>query len=238
MNAICLITLTPNKIWCDFLNLFKKYKIFIIVDDNNFDLTSFINTYNNITFIKVENEKCTLHGYIDANFFINKLISGWDKALYYFNTEENNYDFIWFVEDDVFFYNEDTIIQIDSKYINDDLLSNCYLENTNGETHYWHWNKINIQYPPPYYNGMMCVVRVSKKMIDCINDYAYKNKTLFFLEALFPTISIKNNLKYSSPSEFYNIHFRYDFKINDIDTNNLYHPVKDLNDHISFRQCQ
>jgi len=38
MYAICLITFQPNKTWCDFLNLFNQYKIFIIVDDNNFDL--------------------------------------------------------------------------------------------------------------------------------------------------------------------------------------------------------
>ena len=84
MNFICLITFKPNKIWCDFLNLFNKYKIFIIVDDNNFDLVDFKNNYINITFIKIEDEKCKQHGYIDTNFTLNKLISGWDKALYYF----------------------------------------------------------------------------------------------------------------------------------------------------------
>lgn len=95
-------------------------------------------------------------------------------------------------------------------------------------------NKINIQFQPPYYNCMMCAVRFSKKMIDCINDYAYK-KTLFFLEALFPTISIKNNLKYSNPIEFNTIYFRHNFEEEKMNINNLYHPVKDLNNHISLR---
>lgn len=57
MNAICLITIQPNKIWCDFLNLFNKYKIYITVDDNKFDLATFIDNYN-ITFIKVDDAKC------------------------------------------------------------------------------------------------------------------------------------------------------------------------------------
>jgi hypothetical protein len=87
-----------------FLNKFKNYKIFMIVDDDNFNLVDLIKNYNNITFIKVENEKCNLNGYIDTNFAIKKLISGWDKALYYFGIQDTNYDFIWFMEDDVFFY--------------------------------------------------------------------------------------------------------------------------------------
>ena len=68
MNVFCLITFRPNKIWCDFLNLFNKYKIFIVVDNNNFDLYDFKNNYKNINFIQITDEKCKLNGYIDTNF--------------------------------------------------------------------------------------------------------------------------------------------------------------------------
>ena len=97
MNVLCLITLVPNKIWCEFLNLFIKYQIFIIVDDNNFDLSEFKNNYINIQFIQIHNEKCKLNGYINTNFTIKKLISGWDKALYYFGVEYKNFNFVWFI---------------------------------------------------------------------------------------------------------------------------------------------
>ena len=53
MNAICLITLRPNNIWCNFLNSFRKYQIFIIIDDNEFDCTFLKNKYTNITFIQI-----------------------------------------------------------------------------------------------------------------------------------------------------------------------------------------
>ena len=79
MNAICLITFIPNKIWCEFLNKFIKYKIFIVVDNNNFNLSDFINSYNNITFIKIKNNKCKLRGYKNSSFTLKKLVSGWDK---------------------------------------------------------------------------------------------------------------------------------------------------------------
>lgn len=235
MNAICLITFMPNKIWCDFLNLFNKYKIFIVVDNNNIDLYEFRNNYNNINFIQVEDIKCKLNAYIDTNYVLNKLISGWDKALYYFVVENNNYDFVWFIEDDVFFYNEDTLLQIDSQYINSDLLSNKINETSDGNQKTWLWDRINIQYSPPYYAGMMCAVRFSNKMTKCINNYAKDHNTLFFLEALFPTIAVKNNLKLNSPNEMSNIYYRHDFNEEIIDKNNLYHPVKELNNHIKFR---
>jgi hypothetical protein len=81
----------------------------------------------------------------------------------------------------------------------------------------------------------MCVVRFSNNMLKCILEYAKKNKTLYFMEALFPTTAIKNNLKYNTPIEFTNIHYRYNFEKKDINKTNLYHPVKDLNNHINFR---
>ena len=63
MNAICLITFRPSIIWCNYLNKFTNYKIFVIVDDNNFNLTKFIRTYN-ITFIQIPNNDCNVTGYI------------------------------------------------------------------------------------------------------------------------------------------------------------------------------
>jgi len=243
-NIICLITVIPKEIWCEFLNQFKNYNIFIIVDDNNFNLSNFINNYKNITFIQIEDSKCKLNGFIDTCFTLHKLITGWEKALYYFAVEYqyNNHKFIWFIEDDVFFYNENTIIQIDEQYINDDLLSNDYRINSDGNKNIWLWNRINIQYSPPWYEGLMCVARFSNNMLKCILEYAKKYKTLFFLEALFPTTAIKNNLKYSTPIEFTHIYpgpiYGPGFKEKDINKTNLYHPVKDLNQHINFRQLQ
>ena len=239
MNLICLITLFPNKIWCDFLNLFSKYKIFIIVDDNTFDLYEFKNNYKNIHFIQIEDIKCDLTGYKDTSYTLNKLISGWDKALYYFGVENNNYNFIWFIEDDVFFYNEDTLLKIDNQYINSDLLSNKLDGiNTEGDKNIWIWDKIHIDCLPPWYNAMMCTARMSNRMIKCIHNHAKEKNTLYFLEALLPTIAINNKLKYHFPNEMYNIYYRHTFNEEDINKNNLYHPVKDLNNHINFRKLK
>jgi len=44
-NAFGLICFQPKEIWCDFLNKFTDYSIFLIIDDNDFDLTNFINFF-------------------------------------------------------------------------------------------------------------------------------------------------------------------------------------------------
>jgi hypothetical protein len=237
MNALCLITLRPNKIWCDFLNTFSKYKIFVIIDDNNFDASSFKSNYSNITFIQINDQKCKDNFFINTSYIVfKKEIIGWEKALYYFSIENINHNYIWFMEDDVFFYNENTIENIDMKYKCDDLLSRKYDINKHGNTTEWLWNRINMyNISPPYYNGMMCCVRFSKKMLEHIHNYGKNNKTLLFLEALFPTIAIKNNLIYNTPDEFDEIHWRKDFVVTDLIKSNLYHPIKNLEQHITFR---
>ena len=34
MKAICLLGLKPNQIWIEFLNKFKNYDIYIMIDDS------------------------------------------------------------------------------------------------------------------------------------------------------------------------------------------------------------
>jgi len=82
---------------------------------------------------------------------------------------------------------------------------------------------------------MMCAVRLSKNLINKINEYAKKYNTLFFLEVLFPTVTIKNNLKFNNPEELKEIHWKSEFEKNNILKANLYHPVKNLDNHIIFR---
>ena len=145
------------------------------------------------------------------------------------------HDFVWFIEDDVYFYNENTVKQIDLKYPSDELLSGIYHTNPNGTNTDWHWKYININLSPPYYCGMMCAVRFGKSMCSHMNQYVDKNKTLFFLEAMFPTIAISNKLQYSNPVELNTIHWRHDFTLEQMNSTNLFHPVKQIDKHLIFR---
>lgn len=236
INSICLICYRPNNIWCDFLNTFRYYQVYIIIDDNDFDINIFKLKYDYINFIKIENKKCNEFNFKNTNYFLRKEISGWDKAIYYFCNENYNYDNVWFMEDDVFFYNEITLINLDKKYDNYDYLAKKWTINKDGAKNYWHWNNIDLKFKPPFYNSLQCITRMSKKMLFSIKKYVKYNKTLTFLEELFPTIAIKNNLTYFNPVELNEtIIYRHEWKIENINKNDIYHPIKNIEQHSLFR---
>lgn len=235
MKALCLITFTPNKIYLDFLNNFNDYDIYVIIDDNVNDYSEIITQYSKINFIQIKNDDCLNGGFKSTSYItVKKHVIGWDKALYYFAHINCIYDYVWFMEDDVYFYDENTLTNIDIKYKDHDILCNSSFEEA--KLNEWLWHMIKIKLQPPYYCGMMCITRFSKNMIDSIKDYASKNNTLFFLEALFPTIAIKYNLKYYiNPDEFVTVTHRDKHDLNMINKTNLYHPVKNIESHIEMR---
>jgi hypothetical protein len=233
-NCVCLICYTPNDIWIEFLSKFTKYDVYIVIDDNSKDYKQQYSNFSNINIIQIDNEECKKNGFVHVtSVMINKDITGWDKSLYYFSTINRHYNKVWFFEDDVFFYNEETLLRIDFKYDNSDLLSNSYVENTNGNKNEWHWYVIDIKFPPPYYCAMVCCTRISSNLLSKFRNYANEYNTLFFLEALFPTICKVNNMRYDTPIEFENIKFIKDYK--DIDKNNIFHPEKNVSRHKDYR---
>ena len=234
-NCIYLICFKPNDLWFDFLSKFTKYDIYIIVDDNSTDYKEPYSTFSNINIIQINNEECKKNGFINMNFTVKKEITAWEKSLYYFSTINTEYKKVWFFEDDVFFYDEESLLHIDSKYDNPDLLSNSYTENVDGNKDDWQWHRIDIRFQPPYYNAMACCVRISSNLLSKIRNYANEHHTLFFLEALFPTICKVNNMKYDTPTEFKNIVYMRTYEDTDIDENNLCHPVKDIAKHKYYR---
>jgi len=234
-TCVCLICYKPNDIWIDFLSKFTKYDIYIVIDDNSADYKKQYSVFSNINIIQINNEECKKNGFTNMNFIMKKEITAWEKSIYYFSTINTEYEKVWFFEDDVFFYDEESLLHIDSTYDNSDLLSNSYTENVNGHKNNWHWNSIDIRLQPPYYAAMVCCVRISSKLLSKIRNYANEYHTLFFLEALFPTICKVNNMKYDTPTEFKNIVYTKNYADRDIDKNNLFHPVKNMTKHNYYR---
>ena len=226
---ICLITFKPNDNLLEFLNTFKNHDVYIIIDDNSIDYnTNYPNgKYKNLKFIQINNQECEDNGFINSSIAMmgsDKKVIAWDKALYYISTINKEYSHTWFMEDDVFLYNEEILNNLDSKYPTSDILTQKYGESNNSWVHFKNLNYSN-NYSPPYYNTMICACRMSRKMMGLIKQFANKNKSFQFIESLLPTIAIKNNLKYDTPSEFDKIR-TYAIKV-DIDKNFIYHAVKD-----------
>jgi hypothetical protein len=218
----------------EFLSTFKNYDIYIVVDDNSVDYKSL--NRPNIQIIQIHEKDCYDTGFIHLTSLTFHKVTAWDKAVYYFSTLNKSYETIWFIEDDVFFYNEQTLLNIDAKYPTSDLLTARYIENATGHKNDWHWHRMTIHIPPPYYCAMVCACRLSKGLLVKIKEYAARYKTCFFIEALFSTICKQSNLLYDTPSELVNIVYRRDYTEKDIDTSGLYHPIKDIAKQITFRE--
>ena len=240
-TAICLITHKPNEklAYLEFLNYFKNYDIYVIIDDNTNNYEYLKDNLKNIKFIQINDVECFNAGFKNISYItLKKHITGWDKAIYYFSLNKFNYENVWFIEDDVYFNSENTILQIDEKYIKEDILCNSSYEEYKPTE--WLWKYIHINFNPPYFCGMMCVLRLSKKYLECIVDYTTKNKTLFFLEAFFPSIAKHYNMNIvENPVEFLTITHRDNVPDkNEININYLYHPVKDLRLHDFYRHLK
>jgi hypothetical protein len=236
-NAICLISFKPNeKIeYLNFLNSFNNYDIYVIIDDNTQNYQNLQNKFTNINFIQIKDNVCFNSGYNNISYItLKKYVTGWDKAVFYFSKFRTEYSNVWFFEDDVYFNSENTILKIDNKYQEHDIL--CNSSYSEGKLNEWLWKFIQISFKPPYYCGMMCALRLSRKYIDCIVDYVDKNKKMFFLEAFFPSLAKYYNLKIiENPIEFLSVTFNKTPELKDINNDYLYHPVKDMALHTSFR---
>lgn len=234
--CVCLICHRPNNMWVEFLSNFKKYDIYIVIDDNSKDYKQQYSNFSNINIIQINNEECKKKGFVNMNFVIKKYITAWEKSIYYFSNINIKYDKVWFFEDDVFFYDENVLSRIDSKFNDSDLLSrefnNTYIS---GPKNFWHWENIKIKFEPPYYRCLVCCVRMSSNLLFKISDYANKHNTLFFLEALFPTICKINNMQHDTSDEFINIVYRKNYMIKDFNEYNIYHPIKKINLHKYYR---
>ena len=246
---IALICFKPNDIYLDFLNKFSNYEVYIIIDDNSVNYSAlYFTKYNNLKFIQMPGKICINYGFTNVNQIgVKKRVSGWDKALCYFAFNTNVNEKVWFIEDDVFFHSEDTMLKIDAKYPDCDLLANSDFKPATNMNE-WLWPIIQIKLEGPYYCGMMCAIRLSQNVLDRIRDYATLNKELFFLEALFPTLSkatakeSNEELNCCCPDELKTVVFRHDYTYEKVSLNkykgidNIYHPVKNILKHEEFRK--
>jgi hypothetical protein len=211
----------------------SEYMVYIVIDDNNY----MIPEYDGIVkIIKINNLEAESNGYRDCILSLKNKAGSRDKALYYFNRNSIDYNFIWFVEEDVFIPSIQSIKLIDSKYLTHDLLSASnhiiYEKHTD-----WLWKTVNsqISLDLPYACSMICAIRCSKKMLQSIDNYVMTYNRLFLDEALFNTLAIHDMLDIACPKELSSITYCHKWTYKDIISTKLYHPVKSIDQQYKFR---
>lgn len=263
-KALCIVSKIANPEWVEFLSKFNEYDVFIIADDNSEDYQKKYENFPKVKIFQFQDEECEKAGFtgltrdVHPRFILpnksdKKLVWAWDKAFYYFCVINQFYDYVWFLEEDVFIYDESSLSKIDNNYAEEDLLSpvinlDRVEKNSNlGYPKYWWWTKIcrleNFkQLTPLFYRSYAFHIRVSKKLIQKIREHAFEHRSLFFHEAFIPMICIKNNLSFSNPAELQIsrpcVELREEDKIKIYGAERYYffHPIKNLEEHEMYRK--
>jgi len=234
-NIICLLSVRPCIKTFNFYKSIKlntQYDVYIVIDDNNYNIPE----CDDIKIIKIDNNECENNGFKSAVLWLDNKACSRDKALYYFTKEDIDYNYIWFVEEDVFIPSIYTIENIDKKYGSHDLLVRSHHIIGERQTD-WHWNHINsqIKINPPYACSMICAIRCSKAMLNSIKEYANEHNNLFMDEALFNTLAVHNNLRVLNIPELSSIECNKVWDFFEIVNTNLYHPIRNIDIQYSYR---
>ncbi len=83
---------------------------------------------------------------------------------------------------------------------------------------------------------MVCALRISKNLLNKIDEFANKNKRLLFIEIMFNTFATHNKLKNKVIPELITIAYRYNWDYKLIKKDFLYHPIKNLEVQKEFYQ--
>lgn len=247
-TIIAFLTKIPNK---PLIEIAKKltdyYDVYIFIDDNNYEEHKKDNS--KIKYIQIDNNICISNGFqytleiflANAQRKINtgKRISSYDKFFYYFMMLNENYDYVWVIEDDVFIPDYKNIIDLNDKCYDYDLV--C-AKNTKGTlkdalNNEWFWPYAITIFGDPSYCSMVCACRLSKKLMNKMKEKILELKFIPFLEFFYNSVANMHNLKILCPEELSTIVYRTDWNINDFKKKrkNLFHPLKDFEKHEYYR---
>jgi len=238
-TAFCLLTRRPNVVWLDFLTTFtENYDVFVVIDDQD-DFTNITINYPTIIFVSIPDEECITSGYLNSDYMFKPVVST-DRAYYYFNRLNTNYKNIWFCEDDVFINDKNVILNLDAEYPNVDLIAPGNELNVNGsDSDGWmHWTQVNNTLPLPWAHYLICLCRISNRLMKQADNYVLTHGTLNFKEFLFHTLAIHNEMSIEVPVELKTIQLG-EFTQNNVDKvktyQPIYHKMKNMDDHVGLR---
>lgn len=237
-TAIVFLTVVPHSntlLFAEEIDNNTDFDVFIVSDSIfSIDIGSkYINYVNDV--------KCIEKGYTGCNIsetatHINKWVIAYDKYCYLFCEKYLEYDFVWVFEDDVFIPSIQTLLNLHEKYKKNDLVTPNNFYNKGNEIG-WHWSNVYDKIKPPYYFSMVAGCGMSRKMLDQVKEYKNKNNQLFYIEVMFNTLAMQNNLRVIHAFELKSIVWTGEW---DLDAflllpNNVFHPKKDVENHYLWR---
>lgn len=236
--AIAFLTTIPKNETIQFAEKIEAvgFDVFIIYDNEE-------NVYLDEKLIRITDKECINTGYINSNIsasstHIHKNPIAWDKFIYFFCEIKTEYDFIWVFEDDCFIPSVSTIEKLNYNYNKYDLVTPNNFKNLNGKLVDWHWKSIFDKINPPYAFSMVCAMGLSRNTLNCVKSYKNDNNSLIYIEVMFNTLALQNNLNTIDPKELKSIVWLGDWGLNEflLLPNNVFHPRKDIENFNNLRK--
>lgn len=181
--------------------------------------------------------------YLKATGFINlthglhiKKPSAWDKAFYaiHANNLTDRYDYFFFIEDDVYSKEYDTLIAFiqECESIDSDFIS----KEIRPRSHHPAWRNwadpyiSNLKQPRQSFNPLC---RLSKNLVNHIMDYKNQYGTFNFHEIIFASLCVEHGLSYTEYMHnnrlnqyIESITFNPILTFDNLHNHKIYHPVK------------
>lgn len=197
--AIFIITRNAyNLILIDKLEQLKKlniecYLISDIIPENISDeISEKIESNNLKNNIIHYNDEYMINSYWSKSS-IKKSVTSWDKGLYHAYTLKR--DFNWFIEDDVYWNNNEIMKELFEIDNTSELITNHCVEEFKTNYHWFLFFETNklLDDSTKWKATFNPICRLSYKILEKIAEYSNKYNKLFFHEVLFSSICINNN---------------------------------------------
>lgn len=230
--VIALLCVCPTDRVIEFAkNYAKTHPTYIICDDPGCTTPEL----ENITFVKLTDDDCKRTGYNNGNTAIAKRPSAWDKVLLYFCEQNLSPEHVWFVEEDVFVPRPDIFKELDQRYPTTDLVTKQHVKDEEDPSfEFWYTGDGKME--RPFYRSLVCATRVSRRLLQKVKELHDAHSTLVFIEIMFSTLSVKNNFTIEQVPELQSIIFRHTWTEETVNSDALFHPIKDTTLHDTYRE--
>lgn len=226
--AVVFLTRMPQQNTLDFAkHISVELPVYMIANAIETKASEHHLNFSGTNLLFVNSSACYDAGYSQATSWRKPV--AWDKALYYFTKVDAAYDFVWFIEDDVFIPSLDAFWHLHNAMLDQDadLAINSNVPNHDGGNH-WHWGRARGRLDLPWYKSMACATGMSRRLLTLIADHAAAKGRLEFLEFFFNTLTMHNNLTLVNPPELGTIGYRREWTCEEVLDRpmNWFHPVK------------
>jgi hypothetical protein len=192
-NPVLILTANPLSStlgFADKLAGISDDDVIIISDDKPSALPSIAKC------VHIDDAAARKSGFFNSSPIIGKTPIAWDKALYHVINFQKHADYVWIIEDDVFFTSPHVCINLMEKYVSDPsdlIVRNFFLRDQHPTWPHWHF-AAHFRYEHQA-GAFLPLCRISRRMAELTSDFVRQHGSLAFIEVMFPSLAVSHKLQ-------------------------------------------